>query len=411
MSERIVRIAELAQGYSPDLPDQKPILWEDGRGVLFIDRTLQPMPGQIPLVSVGVPVNAVSGAGDFIFLGTDKSVLSYSLITAELADRSPLGDTSVGDWSFQPFGTWMLAAHGGKLWIWKPRDDNEYILDGEGNPTEDLNPAYWPYSTFREVSDFTDRGKAVKFLLKCKNFLVAVCDDSILWSDDDDPETWTPEQGNMAGDLFIRDVQGSLIGGIALEDFMLLCTQKDVVKVPYISRPYIFGYKKMFEGAGLWTSRSICAANGSIFGFGPNGLWVSDGNGINFIDKERIGSTVDEKLDINRSTGCFCGAWNILQHIFFFVPIISETNDQVLCFGFNMDNSTWTMLDWDRFCSWKQYWVDSTGTLYLDDLKNAQNLARSDGKLPLPEMGEGLIGMCYEGYGNIGYGGKIWCQA
>lgn len=410
MSERIVRINELAQGYSPDLPDQKPILWEDGRGVLFIDKTLQPMPGQIPLVSVGVPVNAVSGAGDLVFLGTEKSILSYSLVTAKLEDRSPVEDNSVGEWGLQPFGKWLLGVHGGKLWIWKPRDDQEFILDDEGNPTEEKNPAYWPWDVMQEVTEFTARGFTPKVLLKCKNFLVAVCEDSILWSDDDNPEVWTPEQGNMAGDLFIRDIQGELRGGVAMEDYMLLATQKEVVKVNYISRPYIFGYKKMYEGAGIWTARSICAASRSIFGFGPNGIWVSDGNGISFIDVEKVGRTIDEKLDINRTSGCFCGNWNILQHTFFFVPVISDDNAEVLCFGFNMENNTWTMLDWNRFCCWKQYWVDTNGTLYLDDLKNAQNLSNIDGKLPFPEKGEGLIGMCYEGYGQVSYGGKIWCQ-
>lgn len=410
MSERIVRINELAQGYTPDLPDQKPILWEDGRGVLFIDRTLQPMPGQIPLVSVGVPVNAVSGAGDFVFLGTESSLLSYSLITAELTDVSPLTDGTVGEWSLQPFGNWLLGLHGGKLWIWKPQDNNQYILDADGEPTEEENPAYWPHSTMQEVTDFTSRGYYGKVLLKCKNFLVALCDDSVLWSDDDNPEVWTPEQSNMAGDLFIRDIQDKIRGGVALEDYMLIATQREVIKVFYQSRPYIFGYKKMYEGAGIWTMRSICAASRSIFGFGPNGIWTSDGNGLAFIDKERVGSTVDEKLDINRTSGCFCGNWNILQHVFFFVPIISEDNASVLCFGFNLENSTWTILDWDRFCCWKQYWVDTKGTLYLDDLKNAQNLSDQDGKLPLPESGEGLIGMCYEGWGNVSYGGKIWCQ-
>ena len=64
----------------------------------------------------------------------------------------------------------------------------------------------------------------------------------------------------------------------------------------------------------------------------------------------------------------------------------------------------------DRYCAWKQYWVDSTGTLYIDDLKNAANLGAGDGKLPLVEDAEGLIGMTYEGWGQVGYGGKIWCQ-
>lgn len=410
MSERLVRIEELAVGYTPDLPDQKPILWEDGRGVLFIDKTLQPMPGQIPLLSVGVPVNAICSTGDLVFLGTKTSVLTYSLTSAELVDVTSETDKSTGDWSFQPFGNWMLAVHGGKLWIWKPEDNNEFILDEQGEPTEVENPAYWPHTTLQEVTNFTARGYTPKFLLKCKNFIIAVCDDSILWCDDDNPESWTPEESNMAGDLFIRDIQGSLVGGVATDNFCLICTTKDVVRVDYISRPYIFSYKKLYEGAGIWNAKSICALNRSIFGFGPNGIWVSDGSGISYIDTERVGSTINEKLDLNRTDGCFCGAWGILQHVFFFVPIISEDNNEVLCFGFNLENSTWTLLDWDRYCSWKEYWVSTDGTLFIDDLKNANNFQTGDGKLPLPENAEGLIGMTYEGWGNVSYGGKIWCQ-
>jgi hypothetical protein len=409
MSERLVRIDELAVGYTPDLPDQKPILWEDGRGVLFMDKTLQPMPGQIPLMSAGVQINAVSGAGDLIFLGTGNSVLAYSLSTAEAKLVTPAEDKTVGDWSFQPFGTWMFAVHGGKLWVWKPRDDEEFILDEDGAPTETPNPAYWPHDLFQPVDGFNSIEVSARLLLKCKNFLIAVCKDSIYWSDDDDPESWEPLQGNMAGNLFIRDIQEEIIGGVALDNFFLLATTREIVRVDYISRPYIFGYKLMFKGAGVWNSRSIVAQNKSIFGFGPNGIWVSDGSGITFMDNNAVGDTLNIRLDLNKTGECFCGAWGILQHVFFFIPT-QDPEEPVLCFGFNLANSTWTMLDWDRFCSWEQYWVSSSGTLYIDDLKNAMNGQIGDGDMPLVEAAEGSIGMTYEGWGDVSYGGKIWCQ-
>ena len=318
MSERLVRIDELASGYTPDLPDQKPILWEDGRGVLFIDRTLQPMPGQIPLMSAGVPVNAICGAGDLIFLGSTSSVLTYSLTTAEINDVTPQGHVASGDWSFQPFGKWVYAVHGEMLMVCKSWDDNQFILDETGEPTEEENPAYWPYSTMQEVENFTARGYVPKFLLKCKNFLVAVCADSVLWSDDDNPDYWTPEQGNMAGDLFIRDIQGELVGGVALDNFMLLCTNREVVKVSYISRPYIFSYGLLYKGAGCWNARSICVANKSIFAFGPNGIWVSDGSGITFVDNERGGeftstSSSSSRCRVQTTPSCFAlgSTWGI----------------------------------------------------------------------------------------------------
>lgn len=132
-------------GITPDLPDQKPILWEDSRGVLFRDRTIQPMPSQIPLMSAGVPVNAVSSTGDLVFLGTKTSVLVYSLLEATVVDATNPTDRSSDDWSFcrLGLGCWL---HTGKLWIWKPRDDNED------------SGSYWPYSTFQEVTVFTERG-------------------------------------------------------------------------------------------------------------------------------------------------------------------------------------------------------------------------------------------------------------
>lgn len=88
----------------------------------------------------------------------------------------------------------------------------------------------------------------------------------------------------------------------------------------------------------------------------------------------------------------------------------SANNAELLCFGFNLGNNTWTLLDWDRYCAWEQYWVSSDGTLYVDDLKNALNQGQAEGKLPLPEDADGRMGMTYEGYGQVSYGGKIWCQ-
>lgn len=409
MSERLVRINELAVGVTPDLPDQKPILWEDSRGVLYRDRTIQPMPSQIPLVSAGVPVNAVSSTGDLVFLGTKSSALAYSLSEATLVDTTNQADNAQGDWSFCPFGKWMLASHGGKLWIWKPRDDRETLEeeDSLGETVEVANPAYWPYDLMQEVTGFSERGYVVKFLLKVKNFVIAVCADSIVWASDDDPKDWQPREDNMAGDLFIRDIQGELLGGVATENFALLCTSKEVIRVDYVSRPYIFSYRKLIEGAGIYNGRSIVLINKSIFGFGPNGLWVSDGSGFKTIDTETVGDTIDRGLDTTQTDKCFVGAWGILQHVFFFYPTSTEGQ---MCFAFNLDNSTWAPLDWDRYCAWKQYWVDSAGTLYVDDLKNASSLGINDGKLPLVEEGVGYIGMTYEGWGGVSYGGKIWCQ-
>lgn len=386
MSERLVRLDQLAIGLTPDLPDQTPSLWEDGRNVLFVDKELQPLPGQIPLVKTGLKINAMNRTGDSVFLGTNTSVLVYSISQAKIYNVTPAGDTSTGPWSFVAYGTWIIGSHGGKVYIWKPGEEGE-------NPPQ--------------FSLISDAPTGVVFLLKFKNYVLAVGKEYVYWCDDDNPELWTPEQDNQAGSLFIRDCQGDIIGGVANDDIALICTQKEVIKLNYLSTPYIFGYKKIFEGAGIWNHKSITIVNNTVFGFGPNGIWCSNGSSFSYIDKGKVSDTISTNMNISLAEQCFVGAWNILQHVFIFVP---QMSGQILCFGFNMVNNLWTLLNWDRACAYREYWCDNDGVLYIDDLKSAANLSEGDGILTL---GENITGGLGFGYGKIeqsSYGGVLWFQ-
>ena len=387
MSDRLVRLDQLAIGLTPDLPDQTPDLWEDGRNVLFVDKELQPLPGQIPLASTGLQVTSMCQIGDLVFLGTKTSVLVYSISLAQVFNVSPSEDTGSGHWSFVAYGNWMIGSHNGKVWIWKP------------------GPVGEPFPLFTLVEDAPI---GVKFLLKFKNYVLAIGGGYVYWCDDDNPELWTPEQDNQAGSLFIRDIEGEIQGGVANDDIALICTQKEVIKINYTGTPYIFGYKKIFDGAGIWNYKSICLVNNTIFGFGPNGVWTSNGSSFSYIDKGKVSDTISNGMNISLIDYCFVGAWNIIQHVFIFVPFaVGKT----VCFGFNMINNKWSILDWDRFCAYQEYWVDSAGVLFIDDLKSASNLAEGDGNMIVGESGSGLLGFGDGAYLDVSWGGKIWYQA
>lgn len=385
MSERLARLDNLAIGLTPDLPDQVPDLWEDGRNVLFVDKELQPLPGQIALTNTGLQVNAVCQIEDWVFLGTSTSVLVYSISQNTLHNITSADDHASGQWSFIPYGTWLIGSHGGYIYIWKP-----------GDPT---NPP--------QMTRIADAPEDIKFLLKIKNFVIAVGDQYVYWCSDDDPELWTPEQDNLAGYLFIRDIRSNLEGGAANDDIGLICSNKEAVKLFYQGTPYVFGYKKVFEGAGVWNTKSITVVNNTFFGFGPNGAWASNGNSFNYIDKGSVSDTINTEFELSRSSLAYVGPWSILQHVFFFVP----TFDSIKCYAFNLLNSKWTILDWDRVCSYKEYWVDSQGILYLDDLKSASSTVGGDGKMLVKENASGKLGF---GNGQVeeqGFGGTIWFLA
>lgn len=384
MSERLARFDNLAIGLTPDLPDQTPDLWENGRNVLFVDKELRPLPGQISLFNTGLQVNAVCQINDLVFLGTSTSVLVYSISANRVYNVTSPVDHGNGQWSFAPYGNWMIGSHGGYVYIWKPDDEDDETL-----PTFSL---------------IADAPTEIKFLLKLKNFVLAVGNQYIYWCNDDNPEEWTPEQDNLAGYLFIRDIESNLVGGASNEDIALIASEKEVIKLTYIGTPYVFGYKKVFEGPGCWNSKSITVVNNTFFGFGPNGIWASNGNSFSYIDKGAVCDTIDNEFALTKSSFAFAGAWNIIQHVFFFVPLLNGFKS----YAFNLLNSKWTILDWDRVCSYKEYWVDSNGVLYLDDLKSASSLAGGDGQLLIGESAKGLLGF---GSGKIeqqGFGGVIW---
>lgn len=386
MSERLARFDNLAIGLTPDLPDQTPDLWEDGRNVLFVDKELQPLPGQIALTNTGLQVNAVCQINDLVFLGTSTSVLVYSISRNELHNVTSADDHGSGQWSFVPYGNWMIGSHGGFVYIWKPGND-------ETNPPQ-----------FYKI---TDAPTGIDFLLKLKNFVLAVGNQYVYWCNDDNPEEWTPEQDNLAGYLFIRDIRSDLEGGAANEDIALIGTQKEVIKLTYIGTPYVFGYKKVFEGAGIWNLKSITVVNNTFFGFGPNGAWASNGSSFSYIDKGAVSDTIQKEFELTKSSLAYVGPWNILQHVFFFVP----TFESVKCYAFNLLNSKWTILTWDRVCSYKEYWVDSKGILYLDDLKSASSLAGGDGNLTISENATGLVGYGCSKIECQGFGGVLWFLA
>lgn len=383
MSERLVRFDKLAIGLTPDLPDQTPDLWEDGRNVLFVDKGLQPLPGQIALTNTNLQVNAVCQINDLVFLGTSTSVLVYSISRNTVTNVTSSADHGNGQWSFVPYGNWMIGSHGGYVYIWKPGNDPE---------------------TPPQFSLIADAPTGIKFLLKLKNFVIAVGNQYVYWCNDDDPELWTPDQDNLAGYLFIRDIRSDLVGGASNEDIAIICSQKESVKLTYIGTPYVFGYKKIFEGAGVWNSKSITVVNNTFFGYGPNGIWASNGQSFSYIDKGSVNDTINAEFEISKAAIAYAGAWNIIQHIFFFVPTFTGTK----CYGFNLINSKWTILDWDRVCSYKDIWVDSDGVVYLDDIKSSSSMTGTDGQMTLGEDAEGRLGF---GSGKIehqGFGGTLW---
>ena len=375
MSEKLVRLEKFDSGLQPDLPDRQKTFWRDGENVLFKDSAILPAPGQIPLNAFGRRFTAVCSTGTHVFLGQLKDITVWNVAAQSQSTLVASIDSPTG-WHFVAWGTWVIGVNAGKL----------YKI------------------TTSSIEEISNAPTGIKFLLKVKNFILAVSADTVYWCSDDDVTDWTPKESNMAGDLFIRDCSSEIITGAALESFAILATKDELIRISYVSRPYVFSYQKIYAGAGAYTDKSICVLNNTVFGLGASGAWVCNGQSVQFIDQNAVSSLLLDELDLGRTSEILLGVWETLHFVLFFIPVVDGTK----CFVFNLDNNLWTKLTLSRILQDKEYWVSLNGVLFRDDLRFAGTSPTNAGSLILPEAGKAGIGYGTEGYGPRSYGGKIF---
>lgn len=375
MSDKLTRLDKLNVGLQPDLPDRQKAFWHDGENILFKDKAIMPVPSQIPINSFGHKFSAICSTGTHVFLGLERDVIVWDVENQSSTTLTSGAVTGSGGWHFVAWGSWVIGTQSGKVYK---------ITTGA-------------------ITLISDAPTGIKFLLKVKSFVLAVSKDTVYWCSDDDVETWTPSETNLAGELFIRDCNSEILAGAALESYALLATKDELIRVNYISRPYVFGYQRLYTGAGAFTDKCLAVLNSSVFGMGTSGAWVSDGESVQFIDRDAISTTVLDEMNLNRTADCLVGVWQTLRFVLFFIPIGTSTK----CFAFNLDTSTWTVLTLYRNLQDKEYWTTANGVLYRDDFRFAGVAPTNAGSLPIQEAGFAGTGYGTEPYGFQFYGGNI----
>jgi hypothetical protein len=166
-------------------------------------------------------------------------------------------------WSFAPYGSWMIATNG---------VDVPQVHKGTSFAALNVE------SQFTTAEIFIFRGP---HLLA---FNTSVNDKGFLWSDTDNPEVWLPTASNAAGDLVIREAQSEIMAAVPLGQNIAVYTKEDSYIVSYVGSPNYFGYRPGATGIGALSKHSVVSVGRQNFGWGRQGIWVSDGVGAKYID-------------------------------------------------------------------------------------------------------------------------------
>lgn len=278
--------------------DLKPIaspLWADGQNVYPTDRGLKPIPGATSLWDFSQPITGLAQASvagiTRAYVGLQTEAWYYIPSTAIQIGTSFASSNRL---RAETWGTWALFNNGlERPRLWK-------------NTGVAVAMPSTPFFTAQHMKRFKVHMLAANTSNDPNN---------LEWCSKDDIETWTPLPENTAGNITIRDLDGPILGMFNMGQNISLYANETLVTVSYLGNAFVIGALPTVRGIGVWGGEAACDLEGTNFGFGPQGIFKTDGGSFNFLDDDRVRKYVRENFDESRREEAQCWHNEVLKMI------------------------------------------------------------------------------------------------
>lgn len=380
---------ELLIGAQPSLPGKRPLFVKSAVNVISDEQSLQPVfgfrrfaprPAMEPIL--GMQTILVSSVPT-LYAATKSSIFKYTRASGWSEEGTGYTGTNLDLWSMAPWGNWLAA-------------------------TNNVNaPQLDKGSGFAALAG-TPPAKVVA-VVPWKSFLLLITQDGVFWSDADDIEDYVPVPENLSGDLPARDILSTIRAALPLGELIVYYTGDQQRAVQFIGAPDVFGRVNLSSGIGAVGRNAVCFANRRHYGWGPKGLWESDGAQFRYIDgdvKDFIQNDLEASL-----VGRVC-TFHLPQYrgIVFSYPKKGELgNFSSLMYQYET-NSFWPQA-WGRTCSLEDttfgshLFGDENGDIWeLPVAQSSSSVAIQGAPLAMAETWQGRVNKTLVPYGELTFG-------
>jgi hypothetical protein len=398
MTRLLGKFQPLDQGIKPDQP-RNTRFWADSENVLFEEGGATPFPGQsLAFDKVGAtqPVTGIVEGSEqlgaaqeehtkVLYYGTLTQLFEYEdggavndvsraqSVANPLSDYSginePLIDQDVTIWSFAKWGNWTFATNGvEQIQLYRKNESSGtpegetsfYDLDVQANGLGAPNP--FP-STFR-----------AEIVRTLGEFLVAYHTEgqggqTYAWCDQDDPLSWDyTNLASAAGFLTIRNLGSPIIAVEPLGDGHAVYGGDKMFLVRQIGAPLWFGHDELLSGIGAFGKNCVAVVGRTHYGFGPRGIWVTDGVQYQYIDDEAVRDYIYQNMDRSKASK-FAAIHNpATKTVQFFWEDLDGTFRGI---AYSYLAQSWNNLGYHRRCGTagsvfeNSFFCDSAGNVYI----------------------------------------------
>lgn len=395
----------LGSGMHPGLPNQSIPLWAKGTNMVFEDGAVKVAPGmtQLFIKIAGDPIYGVlaleDGADARLLWGTTESLFYGATPPTPSEVGSGYTAAFAGRWSMVQFGTIQMATHDGDYQI-------QYA------PTLGAN--------FQNIQLEGGDGDAValrpKILFKTDAFILAMntsnSSNEIRWCDEDAPLVWIPTATNKARDIQVRAIDSDIVAAVDFANHIAVWGRTQCHILRFIGAPFFFGTEHLISGIGPVGKDAVITVGRHMYGFGPNGIWITDGVTHMYIDQPSVHDYLygtDGVFDVGRSEHVCTWYDKDNSMVYFSYPTV-DGNGETL--GYNVPGKVWSMHSfWRTAATEGEQWNvpvtgDAVGNVWGQGLAGAPVSSVPNPLKIWEEVKASGGGYGWYGYGEFGYGGE-----
>jgi hypothetical protein len=226
------------------------------------------------IMTVGPSSNATDGGGSAIY-GSDTLTTASAGASVTIKRTRRYGNENVGSsslvleaasWVFDLWGENLvgMSTADGRIYEWDPTDTNSTSTRATLLTHAPVNNASILVSKQRHLFVFGAGGNNRK----------------IQWShieSIDAAASWAASATNQAGSFEI-DTAGEIMAGKTVGDRILVWTTQDLHAVEWTGMPYVYGRKKVGDGCGAISNRSMIAVGDKAFWMSQGGFFTYQGS-------------------------------------------------------------------------------------------------------------------------------------
>jgi hypothetical protein len=186
-----------------------------------------------------------------------------------------------GTYSFEPFGTWLIATDNvDEVKVWK-NDGAGFIDIGEG--------------------EFS-RGKIIKkFGPRLLVYNTDILPAGVHYSKPSDVETWIPSTTDGSGNLAFRDLDSDIVAVEEIAGSHAVYTESKMLVLQYLGEGLRFGIPThALQGIGAAGKDSVVSLGNRNIGLFRGGVFITDGTSFEFKDNPAINEWIQEEIDWSR---------------------------------------------------------------------------------------------------------------